>query len=44
MAMKPTPPPQIPGKNDSERFQNALARVLATPKIERPEPPKKPKK
>jgi hypothetical protein len=35
MAMKPTPPPHVPGKNDSERFQNALRKVLSVPKIAR---------
>lgn len=29
--MKPTPPPQIEGKTDAERFNNALRKVLNHP-------------
>jgi len=30
--MKPLPAPTIPGKTESERFSNALRKVLSVPK------------
>ena len=46
--MKPIPPPEIPGKTEWERFDNAMKRVLSVSKAEamkaedKPQP--KPKK
>jgi hypothetical protein len=50
--MKPIPPPEIPGKTEFERFDNALRLVLTVPRgeaeDEHPKPqqkkPPKPKK
>ena len=44
MPMKPTPPPHVPGNTDAERFQNALKKVLAAPKVEVKHEQPKPKK
>ena len=30
--MKPTPPPDVPGDTDFERFDNAVRKVLTVPK------------
>lgn len=32
--MKPLPPPDVPGSTDSERFDNALRKVLSVSKEE----------
>jgi hypothetical protein len=32
--MKPIPPPQVPGKTEFERFDNAVRQVLTVPKDE----------
>jgi hypothetical protein len=32
--MKPLPPPHVEGKTDSERFSNALRKVLSVSKAE----------
>ena len=42
--MKPLPSPFVPGKTDSERFQNALKKVLSVPKPEQKHEQPKPKK
>ena len=33
-AMKPLPPPPVPGKTESERFENAMRQVLSVSKEE----------
>jgi len=45
--MKPIAPPAIPGKTDSERFQNALRKVFSATRskpADAPSAPKKPSK
>jgi hypothetical protein len=32
--MRPIPPPQVPGKTEFERFDNAVRQVLTVPKNE----------
>jgi hypothetical protein len=32
--MRPLPAPQVPGKTDLERFDNALRQLLSVPKAE----------
>ncbi|HEY3927260.1 MAG TPA: hypothetical protein VGL89_02690 [Candidatus Koribacter sp.] len=32
--MKPLPPPDVPGKTDAERFDNAMRKVLSVSKEE----------
>jgi hypothetical protein len=34
LAMKPLPTPNIPGKTEFERFDNALRQLLSVPKAE----------
>ncbi len=43
-AMNPLPAPIVPGKTDSERFQNALRKVFTTPVKSQAKPRPKPKK
>jgi len=40
--MNPLPPPKVPGKTETERFNNALRKVLSAPaaKIAKPSPQK----
>ena len=42
--MNPLPAPIVPGKTDAKRFDNALRKILSTPRSKKPLCPKPPAK